>query len=314
MDEEKDVEEQNEFTLLPTGKPHISFSEMSDWIDCTWRHKKKHIDHIDLSTYGVALDNGTAVHASSEDFLRTRVMKPEIATKMIKEAFEERSKEESFYDYIRFDPINDEAYKKLLKKYKGVCEKKEDIIYDSYLTMYVEGAEATLADIPEFMDETFGDDWEFIDAEHKLYEEIKGHNHAFKGYIDGIIKCKGKRGKYVYWLLDWKTTSWGWKREKKEDAKTKSQLILYKNFWSEKMNINPKDIRCGFVLLKRDAKPGKHCELLPVSVGNVTTRRTLDVIDDMFASIERKMFIKNKTNCKWCDYKGTEHCSGTLIT
>lgn len=295
------------FDLLPTGKVHISFSELSDWVDCTWRHKLRHVDHVDLSTFGVALDNGTGLHASCEDFLETREMKVEIATEYIQTAFEKRREEDGFHDYLRFNPDN---YEKLLEKYEGKCTERDDIIYDIHLTQYVEGAKATLADVPAFMDETF-EDWEYIDAEHKLYEPIENHPHAFKGFIDGIIKCKGARGKLVYWLIDWKTTAWGWTRDKKADPKTKAQLVLYKNFWSKKMGIDPKDIRCGFVLLKRDAKPGQHCELVPVSVGNVTARRSLQVIDNMFASLNRGMFLKNKLNCKWCDYKGTEHCPGT---
>jgi predicted RecB family nuclease len=57
----------------------------------------------------------------------------------------------------------------------------------------------------KFFDETFPE-WEAVDAEHQLYEAVENHPHAFKGFIDAIIKTKGKKGETLYWILDHKTT------------------------------------------------------------------------------------------------------------
>ena len=57
-----------------------------------------------------------------------------------------------------------------------------------------------------------------------------------------------------------------------------AQLMLYKSFWSEKMELRSRDIACGFVLLKRGAKPGKVCELVPVSVGPKTLTRGIKIM------------------------------------
>ena len=35
-------------TTFPTGKPHISFSEIKNWHECGWRHKLTYIDKIKL--------------------------------------------------------------------------------------------------------------------------------------------------------------------------------------------------------------------------------------------------------------------------
>ena len=72
---------------LPTGKCHVSFSEMRDWQDCSYRHKLKHVQKIELSKPGPLLDFGKAVHASCEDYLKTKDMKPDIAVRYIREAF-----------------------------------------------------------------------------------------------------------------------------------------------------------------------------------------------------------------------------------
>ena len=52
-------------------------------------------------------------------------------------------------------------------------------------------------------------------------------------------------------LIDWKTCSWGWRREKKSDKTLAYQLVFYKHFYAQKYEVDPKHIECHFVLLKR---------------------------------------------------------------
>lgn len=264
-----------ELINLPTGKPHISFSEYRDWKDCSYRHKLKHVNKIDLGKPGPLLDFGTAVHAACEQFLKTRTMDASIATKMIASVWEKNS------ELKGFEPATSSVFQ--------------------------QEAINILADVPAFMEETFPG-WEYIDAEHQLYETIEGHPHAFKGFIDGIIRAKNKK-KDLVWLIDWKTTSWGWDMRKKTDETVRTQLVLYKTFWSQKMGVDPKDVRCGFVLLKRSAKPNQHCELVQTSVGEVTSNRSLKVINNMLSSVKKGIALKNRSSCTYCEYHKTEHCT-----
>lgn len=264
-------------SILPTGKTHVSFSELRDWQDCSYRHNLKYVKKILLDKPAPILDFGKAIHASCEDFLRTRIMNRDIALAYIEEAFKEKAELEEY-----------------------TPELKEQ---------FVDEAVSILSEVPTFMDTTFGD-WVFIDAEHLLYERVnERHNQAFKGYIDGVIKSKNKRGKELTWVLDWKTTSWGWNSYKKQDPNVGRQLVYYKHNWAKKTNTPLKDIRCGFVLLKRTAKPGLHCELLTISVGDVTLERSEKIVNNMLASIKRGLALKNRDSCKYCPYKDTEHCS-----
>jgi hypothetical protein len=169
--------------------------------------------------------------------------------------------------------------------------------------------EAILSEVPKFFDETFPE-WEAVDAEHQLYEAVENHPHAFKGFIDAIIKTKGKRGETIYWILDHKTTARGWFREKRSDDMVKAQLALYKNYWCQKNpQVDMKNVRCGFVLLKKAAKPGDHCELFSVSLGEVPIKRSLKVVSNMLTSVKRGISLKNRDACTWCEFKGTEHCT-----
>ena len=265
------------FEDLPTGKKHISFSEVKLWKECSYRHRLFHINKIDLSKPSPVLEFGTAVHAACEDYLLTKQMKPEICFNLLDEAWRRHSTSKEF---------------------------TEKLLHDSK-----EESKSILSEVPAFLDNTFPG-WETVDAEHQLYESVEGHPHAFKGFIDGVIKAKGKKGEDLYWILDWKTSQFGWMKNKKSDEVTKYQLALYKNFWHKKNpNIPFKNIRCGFVILKKKSKPGKHCELFSVSIGDVPVQRSLKVVNNMISSVKRGISIKNRDSCTWCEYKNTEHCT-----
>ena len=271
------MQEKHSFQDLPTGKPHVSFSEVKLWKECSYRHNLVHVKKLDVSKPSPVLEFGTAVHAACEDYLLTRVMKPEICTSMMEEAWQRHSSYEEFNDAALLNAKSD-ALKILLE-------------------------------VPAFLDREFPN-WEVVDAEHQLYEAVEGHPHAFKGFIDGVIKTKGKRGEDVYWILDWKTTQRGWFREKRSDEMVKAQLALYKNYWHQKnQHVSLKDIRCGFALLKKTAKAGEHCELFSVSLGEVPIKKTLKIVGNMITSVKRGVTIKNRDSCTWCEFKNTQHCT-----
>jgi hypothetical protein len=260
------------FIKLPTGKPHVSFSELRVWQDCTYRHKLQFIDQIEKFQPSSAIDFGIAVHAAHEQFIKTKLMDPTIATTMIQQLWEK----------------NDHK--------------------DLTVKIASEQAIAALSEIPEFYEKTFPN-WSPIAAELQLYEEISNdHQQAFKGFIDAIIEVPGPKGKKTIWILDLKSTSWGWQSKKKSDPNVTQQLTFYKNFWTKKVGVDPKNVKCGFIILKRTAKDGGRCELVKVSVGDVTTGRSLKVLRSMLTTVKKGIAIKNRSSCTYCPYLNTEHC------
>lgn len=266
----------SQFVDLPTGKPHVSFSEVKLWKECSWRHHLVHVKKIDVFKPSPILDFGTSAHSACEDYLKTREMKPEIALGALEKAWEKNK------EFPEYSPA-------------ALEKAKVDML-------------SVLKEVPAFMAVSFPD-WEFIAAEEQLYEMIDGHQQAFKGFIDGVVKSKGKRGEDLVWLIDWKTSASGWRKNKRQDPMTAAQLVLYKSFWSQKHNIDLKSIRCAFVLLKKSAKLNHHCELVPVSVGDVVIKRNLKIVSSMLTSVKRGVALKNRDSCTYCEYKGTEHCS-----
>lgn len=170
--------------------------------------------------------------------------------------------------------------------------------------------------VPGWMDVHFPG-WQVVAAELELFEPMERHeNKWFKGFVDCVIRVpkktrKGSKStsKYTYWILDWKTTSWGWDQKKKKDKVKKMQLALYKHFVAQKLDIPVGDIKCGFVLLKRISKNSDHCELLEVSVGDKTRLEAVRTVSQTINMIERKMWLKERGEaCRYCTFFKTEHC------
>ena len=61
-------------TNFPTGKPHVSFSEVKIWKECSYRHKLVYIDKVDMFEPSPFLDFGTAVHEGCETYLTTKTV------------------------------------------------------------------------------------------------------------------------------------------------------------------------------------------------------------------------------------------------
>ena len=272
--------------MLPTGKKHVSYSEVRCWKECPYRHKLQHIDKIDMFKPSPYLDFGTTVHEGCENYLNKNIIPKEKLLKDIRSAWEKHGFDN--HEWVKKQPG--------WYKYQPVEE-------------WCEWASNMWDDIPQFLDDTFPG-WEAVKAEEQLYEPIDERDVSFKGFIDAIIRVPRKNGTYKYWILDWKTAkSYGWDRRKKQDFLTHAQIILYKHYWSLKNNIPLKDIQCGFVLLKRGGQPGKTCELMAISAGPKAIERSTKIVRNMITATQRGMFFKNRDSCKFCDYYQTKHCT-----
>lgn len=263
--------------VLNTGKSHISFSEFAIWMDCAYRHHLVYVDKIDGFTGNEHTLFGNHIHDGCESFIKERIIPIDIVCDKISDTWKERSL-----------PLKDK---------------------------WIKQARDIFADIPTWMDTTFPN-WEPIDAEHKLLEPMNDAGHSdvkWKGYVDVSLKWMygNKRKRSVVQLLDWKTTERGWRPGKARDFKVQAQLASYKMFWNQKFDVPMKDIRAGFVLLKRIAKPGMHCQLIDISIGPKVVERLNKNVSKMLKSLKADYPAhRNKSACYFCDFNGTKHCTG----
>jgi len=109
-------------------------------------------------------------------------------------------------------------------------------------------------------------------------------------------------------IFDWKTCSWGWNAMKRSNPMVTYQLTLYKYFFAQKMNIDPKNIETHFSLLKRTAKKD-YVEFFRVTSGPKKTQNALKLLNKALYNIKKKRYIKNRLSCKYCQFRHTEHCT-----
>ena len=257
-------------------KQHISYSELKMWADCPRKHKLVYIDKLKGFTGNEYTAFGSSIHALCENAIQDQL-------------------EES--DYDEFFNLH---FEKELERLGEDHERREYLITE----MRVQAKTLSPQIIPA-MKEVFGD-FTVVSVEEKLYEKIMNFSLdklVFKGYIDLVIKTTD--GKYH--VIDWKTCSWGWDREKKNSKLITYQLTLYKKFFCQKHNIDPSLVETHFALLKRTAKKD-NVEVFRVTSGPKKTANATDLLHKALLNIDRKMYIKNRLSCKGCDFYKSAAC------
>jgi len=251
---------------------HVSYSEIKIWNECPHRHKLQYVDKLSGFKGNLHTAFGTAIHSVCEHGLLDEKLDRE------KHFLEEFAKELTSL-------------------------KEKEVVVDMSLHEQMMGQYQPI--VSSFRDEldNYFDDCEVISTEEMLYEDIEGHDLKFKGFIDLVVKTKD--GKYH--ILDWKTCGWGWDARKKADKIINYQLTLYKVFWAKKHGIPLNMVETHFGLLKRTAKKN-NTEIFRVTSGKIKVKNALTFLEKAVINIKRKISIKNRLSCKYCDFYKTEHC------
>jgi len=254
---------------------HISYSELKDWAFCAFYHKLTRVDKIEGFKGNAYTAFGTALHSVCEK-------------KLLKE---DGDHERHFLDTFS----------------QCISDLPSDVEVDSGLVDQMVGQGKRL--IPEIEDalRDYFEEFEVLAVEMPLMEPIADEEeYKFKGYIDAIVSTPD--GKIH--IFDWKTCSWGWDAKKKNDKLITYQLTLYKNFFCQKMKVDPKDVETHFALLKRTAKRN-HIEFFRVTSGPKKTQNALKLLNTALYNIKKQRYIKNRLSCTsgyGCKFYKTEHC------
>lgn len=276
--------------LLKNGKPHVSYSEVSTWQACPWRHKLAYIDGLSEFIPSPYLDYGTIVHDAAERFLNGVPIDIANVHQKICDAWEKNGFDTPEFIEAQTARAADQGW-----KYRHVS-----------LDGWLQSAKNSLEQLPDFLEDKFPG-WKPVAAEHKLYETVEGpEGGRFKGFIDCVIELPN--GKHV--VIDWKTAGpRGWSRDQKQDFLKQAQIILYKHYWMQLTNKPSKDVKACFVLLKRDSKPGKSVDIVEVSAGPKMLSKANKMVSGMLKGMRVGFAPKNKLSCKFCEFANTEHCT-----
>ena len=250
---------------------HISYSELKDWVFCAFYHKLTRVDKLRGFKGNAFTAFGTAIHDVCEK-------------KLLQEEMDE--------DYFI------QQFEKCLDKLDDDVKIDNELVED----MRKQGKQI----IPEIEDalEQYFEEYEVLAVEMPLYEPIENQGeYKFKGYIDAVVKTPDDK----IHIFDWKTCGWGWELRRRTSALTTYQLTLYKHFFAQKMQVDPKYIETHFALLKRTAKKNR-VEFFRVTSGPRKTKNALTMLNKALYNIKNKRYIKNRLSCHRCDFRHTEHC------
>ena len=164
---------------------HISYSELKTWAECTWRHKLEYLDKLKIFKGNEYTSFGKALHSVGEKFVL------------------EESSDISPEEYFETQFLNE---------LKDLSINDKEISFDEKLVsdMRKQGTALSTKIIPGL--EEYFDTFEVVSVEEKLYENIDNSDLKFKGFIDLVVKKD-----HMYYILDWKTCSWGWDSRRKND-------------------------------------------------------------------------------------------------
>jgi len=257
-------------------KAHISYSELKIWSECPFKHKLVYLDRINEFIGNEFTAFGKAVHALCEHAVVGTL------------------EEEDYDEYF------DLEFLKELQALQGKIEFRNTLITD----MRTQGKTLTPHIMPA-LSKNF-ENYEVFSVEERLYEsieEFEDQSIKLKGFIDLVIKTDD--GKYH--VIDWKTCSWGWDAKKRNDKMITYQLTLYKKFFCQKHNIDPKLVETHFALLKRTAKKD-HVEIFRVTSGPKKTSNAIKLLTTALTHISKNNFIKDRRSCHGCEFNKTQHC------
>ena len=251
---------------------HISFSELKDWVHCPYYHKLTRVDGIDGFTGNQYTAFGSALHSVCEKKLLQENIDEDFFVKELKKNISELD-----------DPVDNKIVHQMMKQGNNIIPEIDDALHDYF------------------------EEFEVLAVEMPLMEDIENQdNYKFKGFIDAVVSTPDGK---VH-IFDWKTCSWGWDAKKRSEPMVTYQLTLYKHYFCQKMNVDPKDVETHFALLKRTANKNR-VEFFRVTSGPRKTENALKLLNKAIYNINNKRYIKNRLSCTGgygCKFYKTEHC------
>lgn len=287
----------------------VSFSQYSMWHSCPQQYKLSYIDKLGENSSNIHSIFGTAMHETLQNYLEKclRISKSQ-ADKMIdlKEYLKERMKD---------------SY---LKETGGeignttICTKEEMVEFLEDGNILLDWFQK-----PKNFNKFFSLKYdELVAIEQPINTKIT-ENVNFMGFIDLVIRDTFT-GKYK--IIDFKTSTRGWSKYQKSDAVKNSQILLYKKFYAELLNISEDVIDVEFIILKRkvavveDIPTHRISKHIPAN-GKVSINKAwkgfTDFVESVFDTDGNYRtdvgFPKNATKlCEWCEFHHRGLCDRGL--
>lgn len=286
-------------TEITDNRTKVSYSQYSIWAGCPQNWKLQYIDGHKDDSDSIHTVFGTAMHEVLQDWLTLLYSgKENLARSMdLDDAFKDKLRE-GFQNSI---VIQEDGTKKY------VCTKAE---LEKFFTQGTQILSYVQSNYKKLFPHQ---NVELVGVEYPLVIEVRP-GIWYTGYID-ILTRNTKTGKMV--IYDLKTSRRGWTQKEKTDKVKLSQLLLYKKFVSETMNVPLEDISVEYIILKRELIENSMYPIPRVSsfqpshgkpsVNNawIGFQRFLDecFTPDAQRTADKVKPAPSKETCRWCKFR-----------
>ena len=277
----------------------ISYSQISMYSDCPLRWKLNYVDRLSISESNIHLIFGSAMHEVLQTYLNIMYM--------------DSVKNADILDLNKM--LRDkliEQFKKAEEEYgKPPCTKEE-------LMEFFDDGILIIDFFKKRRNQYFSKrDWELIGCEIPIEVNLK-NDIEMVGYLDVVMKHIPTDSIKI---IDIKTSTMGWNKWMKKDENKTQQLLLYKQFYSKQYDHPIERIDVEYFIVKRKLYenldfPQKRVQKFVPASGkpsmNKVNTRLLKFVNEAFTEDGKRkndmIATPSKKACKWCEFKGTEHC------
>jgi len=277
---------------------HISYSQLSLYNECPKHWQLNYINKVSVFRPSIHLVFGSAMHTTLQTYLDT------MYNSTIKNA------DSLDLPNILYESLGEEFLKSKAEHDKNPCTKSE-------LKEFYQDGLNIIDFFKKHRNKYFSKNWELLGCEIPLDVELK-NGIRFIGYMDVVLRhIPTNRIK----IIDIKTSSWGWNKYQKADKNKTSQLLLYKQFFSEQENYKLDNIDIEYFIVKRKLYPNadfpqKKIQTFAPAHGKVSMNRVTNSLHNFLNNgfDENSEFKVNqiatpsKSSCKWCEFNQTEYC------
>ena len=278
----------------------ISHSQFTSYNECNLKWKLRYIDELSLSSGNIYTLFGSAMHTVIQEYLATMYNKSIVLADKL--PLDDMLKEEMVKEFNE------------IKEKGGVlpCEQKDMIEF------YQDGLEI-IKHFRKHRNRYFTkNNYELVGVEVPIFTTVQ-EGVEFRSYLDIVLRNKIS-GDIT--IIDLKTATRGWIHFQKKNFYKTSQLLLYKQFYSDKFGVPLDKIDVLFLILKRKiAKksdfPISRLQRFEPSHGKISINKTMKAFNEFRELIfdskgeyrtDRNYSAKPGSACKFCEFYNTEHC------
>ena len=279
---------------------HVSHSQFTTYNDCNLKWKLRYIDKLGTFVGNIHTLFGSAMHTVIQEYLSVMYNKSIVAADKLD--MESRLKEEMVTEFTKVKEGQDVL----------PCTQEE------MMEFYQDGVEI-IKHFRKHRNKYFmKKNYELVGIEVPIFMNIQ-EGVQLKSFLDVVMRNKIS-GKIT--IIDLKPSTRSWTDYQKKNFYKKSQLLMYKQFYSEKFNVPLDKIDVYFLILKRKiAKksdfPISRLQRFEPAHGRPSVNKTMKAFHEFRELIfdskgnhrtDRDYAAKPGSACKFCEFYDTEHC------